>query len=274
MFLTPSSFVANFNPEEHLQPSERAWYVARAKVARQRYPWSSALLPLFKNCLVHLSANVPGKIAYYASVPNMVAGRITRTSPEMFLQRTLVAAPGEIQAAWMTEVLGQTLPTLKFIENTDPEGWYEVYRDGPGSCMAGSKRVKQYAHPKNNLALAYITDKGGDIIHRVIVNKKKKTYLRIYGGEDVNYFVAALNAAGYTSDMDTLNDEIIYTAYQECDDCGRDTLVGPYLDGGHDCVKILNPREGVIGYHGDNMNYSHEEIHCGCSNEDDDDGEY
>lgn len=273
MFLTPSSFVAGFDPEVHLQPSERDIYAARAKIAKQRYVWSPALLPVFKNCLIHLSANVPGKVAYYASVPNMVANRLTRTSPEMFLSRSLCGAPGEIQAAWMTEVLGHVLPELHFIENNNPDGWYEIYNDGPGSCMAGSQRVRQYAHPKNNLALAYIVNKDDDITHRVIVNKARKTYLRIYGGEGTDYFVAALNKAGYTQSGDTLRDEYIHLAYHECDRCGRDTLVGPYLDGCWDLVECLDRRTGVIGDNGDSLNYSSEEIYCGCdeeNNEDDD----
>jgi hypothetical protein len=274
MFLTPASFVPDFNPEVHLQPSERKVYAARAKVAKQRYDWSAALMPVFRNCLIHRSANVPGKVAYYASVPNMVANRITRTSPEMFLTRALAAAPGEIQAAWMTEVMGQMLPTLHFIENDDPQGWYEVYDQGPGSCMAGSNRVRQYACPGNNLALCFSTKNGdpkGQILYRVIVNKKHNTYLRIYGLEDdKNYFVAALNKAGYKYCGDTLHGELIKLEYAQCDNCGSDTLVGPYFDGCWDRVSFVSKGVGQIGDNGDHMNYSNEEIYCGCNSDEDD----
>jgi hypothetical protein len=275
MFLTPHAFRPDFDPEIHLQPSERELYVVRAKVAKQRYVWSPALLPVFKNCLIHLSANVPGKVAYYASVPNMVANRLTRTSPEMFLQRSLVAAPGDIQGAWIAEVMGQTLPELHFIENDNPDGWFEIYNDGPHSCMAGSRRVRQYACPQNNLALAYSVDKDDTITYRVIVNKKHKTYLRIYGDEhDKKYFVAALSKAGYTYSGDTLHDEYINLDFAQCDNCGSNTLVGPYFDGCWDRVQLTSKDVGIIGGNGDPMNYSNEEIFCGCSDDDDENDEY
>lgn len=272
MFLTPASFVPGFDPELHLQPSEREMYVARAKIAKQRFVWSAALLPVFKNCLIHRSANVPGKVAYYASIPNMMANRITRTSPEMFLSRSLAAAPGEIQAAWMSEVLGQTLPELHYIENDNPDGWYEVYNYGPHSCMEGSPRVRQYACPGNNLALAYSRDSDGDINYRVIVNKKHKTYLRIYGAEDdKNYFVASLNKAGYKYCSNTLHGELIKLDYAQCDNCGADTLVGPYFDGCWDSVSFVEKGIGRICDDGDHMNYSDGEIFCGCTSDEHDD---
>lgn len=271
MFLTPASFMPDFDPQVHLQPSEREMYAARAKVAKQRYDWSAALLPVFRNCLIHRSANVPGKVAYYASVPNMMANRITRTSPEMFLSRSLAAAPGEIQAAWISEVMGQTLPSLHFIENDNPDGWFEIYNDGPDSCMVGSLRVRQYACPGNNLALAYSVDKDGDIAYRVIVNKLHKTYLRIYGYEDEkNYFVAALNQAGYKYSGDTLHGELIKLDYAQCDRCGSDTLVGPYFDGCWDLVEFVEKGIGRIGGKGYPMNHSESEIYCGCSDEEND----
>ena len=264
----------DFDPKVHLQPSEREIYAVRAKVAKQRYDWSAALLPVFRNCLIHRSANVPGKVAYYSSIPNLVANRVTRTSPEMFLSRSLAAAPVEIQAAWLSEVMGQTLPTLQFVENDDPTGWFEVYESGPHSCMEGSPRVRQYACPDNNLAIAYSVDKHNNINYRTIVNKKRKTYLRIYGApEDKNYFVAALNQAGYKYSSDTLQDELIQLKFAQCDGCGADVLVGPYLDGPWDKVAFVKSGIGRIGSEGDYMNYSNEEIYCGC-NDDDYDDEY
>ncbi len=268
MFLQSHAFVPDFDPIKHLQPSEREVYAIRAKVAMQRYVWSDALLPVFKNCLVHLSPNVPGKVAYYASIPNLIANRSTRTSPEMFLRRSLVSAPGEIQAAWMSEVMGQTLPMLHFIKNNDPDGWYEVYNYGPHSCMEGSPRVRQYACPGSNLALAYSRDSDENINYRVIVNLQHKTYLRIYGAEDKkNYFVAALNKAGYTQSSDTLHGELIRLNYVPCVACGESTLVGPYLDGCWDLVEYTEHGIGRIGGHGETMNYSDDEIYCGCSND-------
>lgn len=275
MFLTPAAFNLDFDPEQHLQPSERAVYAARAKVAKQRYVWSPALMPVFRNCLIHLSANVPGKVAYFASVPNMVANRVTRTSPEMFLSRSLSSAPEEIKAAWMCEVMGQTLPELQFINSDDSDGWFRIYNYGPHSCMEGSERVRQYAVPGSDLALAYTVDADDDITHRVIVNRKKMTYLRIYGPEeDKNYVVAALNKAGFKYSYDTLEGGLVKLDYAQCDACGGDTLVGPYFDGGCDKVEILENGIGRLGEHGEHMNYSNDEIFCGCSNEESNDNEW
>jgi hypothetical protein len=142
--------------------------------------------------------------------------------------------------------------------------------------MAGSSRVRQYAHPGNNLALAFSTDDNdpeGRILNRVIVNKKKKTYLRIYSLRDVNEFVASLNKEGYKQDNDTLEGELINLDWAPCDACGCDVLIGPYFDGGWDCVRIKNNKEGIIGCNGDPMNYSNGEIYCGCESRSDDDDE-
>ena len=268
------AFSPDFQPENYLSSLEQVeCYKARAKALRPRFPWSNQLLPVWNATLVHLSANVPGKVAYYASVPNLMNNRLTRTSPEMFLERALAYAPDEITAAWGCEVLGKTLPEVKFIANNDPDGWYEIYRDGPSSCMAGAPYVRQYAHPKNNLALAY-AEKDNRITHRTIVNTKTMKYIRIYSRDEVGPFVAALNKLGYSHSYETLAGELINLSWQSCYRCDRDVLMGPYLDGNSQGVNRLNSKEGTIG--GFNEICSGEEAYCGCeeSSEDDEDGEY
>ena len=270
MFWTmPSSFYPTFQPEACLENEEQInCYKARAKALRPRFPWSSAIEPIWNATLIHLSANVPGKVAYYADIKSMMANRLTRTSPEMFLERTLIYAPDELRAAWSVEVLGQTLPEISFIENTDPEGWIQIYDEGPNSCMQGERIVQQYAHPDNHLALAYHRRKNGQVTQRVIVNKERKTYLRIYGTADVSFFVAALNKLGYRQSQDTLDDEKVYLSYTQCYECGGDMLAGPYLDGGSTLVKTLNRKEGIISRNGgDEWTYS-DEPHCGCGEDD------
>ena len=188
----PSAFRPDFQPEGCLSSLEQVdCYKARAKALKSRFPWSSQLLPVWNATLVHLSANVPGKVAYFANVPAMMSNRLTRTSPEMFLQRTLIYAPEEIQAAWEAEVLGKTLPTVHFVPNTEPDEWYRIYRDGPNSCMAGSHKVEQYAHPKNDLALAYVMNNLEVPTHRAIVNTKTKKYVRVYGKEAGTFIAIA-----------------------------------------------------------------------------------
>jgi hypothetical protein len=210
-------------------------------------------------------------VAYFASIPAMMTNRLTRTSPEMFLERTLVYAPEEVQAAWQAEVMGKTLPTVQFVQNDAPKDWYRIYRDGPSSCMAGSHRIEQYAHPKNDLALAYVENKMGIPTHRAIVNTKLKTYVRVYGKEDTGMFVAALNKLGYRHSYDTLRDQRIWLEYASCYRCDGEVMIGPYLDGNYQGAKRINRDEGTIG--GCHELYYGEEPYCGCESDDDDDYE-
>lgn len=271
----PAAFYPNFQPEACFSNMEQIdCYKARAKALIHRFPWSDALKPVWTASLVHLSMNVPGKVAYYANVKALMENRLTRTSPEMFLARQLTVAPDEIRAAWMIEVLNNTLPTLYFVENTDPDGWIDIYEKGPHSCMQGSTRVAQYAHPKNNLALAYVMDTEGNITHRTIVNKKKKTYVRAYGS-DPGFFIAALNKAGFRQDGGTLEDEIISVDYASCSECDRDLMIGPYFDGHTgNGITMINNREATIGGH-TTMHYAEGGIcdSCEYGDSDDDDEE-
>ena len=268
---TPAAYQPSFQPERVLTPEQLACYKARAQALRPRFPWSNALLPVWNATLIHLSANVPGKVGYFATVESLMSNRITRTSPEMFLERTLRYAPEEVQAAWSCEVLGQVLPEVLFISNEDPDGWERVYDRGPNSCMAGSNLVRQYAYPENHLALAY-REKNGRITHRTIVNTETKTYLRAYGGDDCGFFIAALNKLGYKHSYDTLQDEIIHAGYMSCSKCDNDVLVGPYLDGNHQGIRMIDRKKGRISSCGDDL-YNGDEPHCGCDSEDDDDEE-
>jgi len=275
MFETAAAFYPSFQIETFLSPTQLDCYKARAKAARTRYPWSDALMPVFNACLVHTSANVPGKVAYFASIPNMISNRLTRTSPEMFLERRLALAPPDIQTAWATEVLNQLLPEILFIDNQDANGWEHIYSVGPDSCMQGSGLVRQYAHPKNHLALAYQV-KDGTIVHRTIVNQKTKTYLRAYGHHDIAFFVAALQKLGYSQSYETLKDETVHLRWAPCHRCNYEILVGPYLDGNIQGIKKLDRKEGVIHVQGRSEFYYGEEPYCGCENSDnsyDDDDE-
>lgn len=270
MFAVPAALLPTFQPEAILSPIQTECYKARAQALRPRFPWSEALLPVWNASLIHRSANVPGKVAYYATIDNMMTNRLTRTSPEMFLSRFLLNAPDPIRTAWSVEVLGQILPTISFIENDDPNGWYRIYDNGPNSCMQGADEVRQYAHSKNNLALAYHKNEVGKITQRVIVNKKKMTYLRIYGNANIEFFVAALNKLGYSQSSETLKDEIIYTSWRGCYECDTPVLCGPYLDGGYPHLQLLNKEEGIISEMGDDIYYGEDFPYCGCDGDCDD----
>lgn len=241
---------SQFDPNDALTPEQAACYKARVDSYRSRFIWSETLKPLFDVCLVHASMHVPGKVAYFASVQNMLNNQTTRTSPEMFAQRFLANAPAELRAAWEHEVMGKILPEVKFIPNTEPNLWYQVYEEGPHSCMQGADEVRQYANPKNDLALAYSQNNNGKITHRAIVNQKTKTYVRLYGrGDDNSYFAAALKKLGYSQSCDTLKNQRVFVKHDSCHTCDDHVITGPYLDGNYVYIHTLpdtNDEEGII----------------------------
>lgn len=258
----------SFIPERTLTEAQLECYKARVEAYRPRFIWSENLKPLFDVCLVHTSAHVPGKVAYFATLQNMLENKTTRTSPEMFVQRFLAGAPIELRYAWEHEVMGKVLPIVSFIPNTEPEMWYQVYEEGPNSCMQGCDEVKQYANPKNDLALAYYQNTDGKIVNRAIVNQKAKTYVRAYGNDN-SAFTTALRKLGYYQSDSTLKDQQVYVHHASCDGCGEDVITGPYLDGDYVYINVLpHPNddtkpEGIICSNGDERFRSPEEPRCG-----------
>lgn len=261
-----------FDATAALTPEQAVCYKARVESYRPRFIWSETLKPLFDVCLVHASMHVPGKVAYFSSVQNMLNNTTTRTSPEMFAQRFLANAPATLRAAWEHEVMGKVLPEVKFIPNTEPDLWYQVYEEGPNSCMKGCDEVRQYANPKNDLALAYSQDSSGKIMHRTIVNQKLKTYVRLYGrGNDNSYFAAALKKLGYSQSCDTLKDQRVFVEHGICERCDDHVITGPYLDGNHVDIITLpetDDKEGIItsNCNGDRFRSPEEPI-CGNCND-------
>lgn len=233
------------DPLANLTEMQRRVYEVRAAAYQGRHPWSNALAMLWRNCLLHLSANVPGKVAYFASIETMLADKPTRTSPEMFRDRWLATAPDEVKCAFDTEILGKTLPEVKFIPNTDADGWERIYAEGPHSCMAGSDLVRQYAHPDNHLALAYLESSDGKITSRTIVNQNTKAWIRVYGSNGA-VFATALKRLGYHADEgDSLQGELIHVTYQTCSRCDDEIAIGPYLDGDERTVRGSNDGKGT-----------------------------
>jgi len=273
VFNSYSHFREEFMVIETFSDVDKEIYKAREAQYRPRYPWSGELERVWSNCLVHTSPNVPGKIAYFATVENLRANKTTRTSPEMFLERWLADAPEDIKVAWSAEVMGKLLPGVAFIENDDANGWQNIYDNGPHSCMKGCDLVRAYANPKNNLRLAYYQDSCGVVVNRTIVNKKTMAYARIYG-KNAAMFAAALRKLGYHhSGNETLIGEMIYVDYRSCPCCEDQVAVGPFIDCEENFVKQNTDNheksEGVIGKRGDRLIYSTDDegdYRCeGCS---------
>jgi hypothetical protein len=234
-------FEDEFNPlnDHFMKPEDQEIYRARVLKYRPHLKWES-LDRLFTNCLFHADRNVPGKVSYFATIEALRADRVTRTSPEMFAERWLANAPYELRMLFAAEVQGKLLPEIKFIDNTDSDGGIRIYEDGPHSCMAGTTIVGNYAHPENDLALAYHATETGRIKNRCIVNKKKMKYVRIYG-KDGDAFAASLRKLGYNCDCDeALRDQKIRVQKEQCTRCEDMLIAGPYLDSGHDHVKVIS----------------------------------
>lgn len=268
MFAPQIVFRPDFRIETTLTPAELSVYRARAQACQSRFKWSEKLKPLWDAFLIHNSANVPGKVAYFANVANMLENRLTRTSPEMFYQRALALAPPNLRDSWSEEVLGVKPPELKFISNDDPDGWERIYFEGPRSCMKGSALVRCYAHPANHLALAYLQI-DGQIKYRAICNTATMKYVRAYGPDDeMHVFINALNQAGYYLNRNALCDEVIYVSPEKCSCCGDWNLIAPYLDGNHQYLELRSSPslipEAIIGDLGDEPTYNRNEPKCGC----------
>ena len=223
---------------------------------------------------VHASHETPGNVAFYADTDKLEADKLTSMKPG----RYLAAFYGDILSAdeikqWANKQVAATRPAdLKFVGNDDPLGWVWVYENSAASCMrynrpnryinSGLKNdmhpVTVYAHPENNLALAYIMLPGEVedrtrfcntdeyiVGARAIVNTARKTYLRIYGACDVRYIAMreALECAGYTHSDDTLKDEKLRLV-----DVDGGYLC-PYLDGNYASVTVYRSHL-LIGHNG------------------------
>jgi hypothetical protein len=152
---------------------------------------------------------------------------------------------------------------LKFVDNTDPDGWVWVYENSAPSCMRYNRTnryissglegeyhpVRAYAHPKNSLALAYIMmpgtieDRGTNcrtndfiVAARTIVDTCDKTYLRIYADDDRyrTVLAEALRGAGYSQSSRTLDGQRLVRKYY-----GSGTIC-PYLDGAYTNVECYD----------------------------------
>jgi hypothetical protein len=257
----------------------------------------------------HASRETPGNIAFYPDVAKMEADKLTSMKPGRYLSTFYSdALDDNAVKEWSNMQQQSTAPaTLKFVDNTDPDGWVWVYENSSPSCMRYNRTnrymdinlcdenhpVRAYAHPKNSLALAYIMLPGEKedrsvnckmdayvIAARTIVNVSNKTYLRIYADDD-RYRTALHNAlrdAGYSQGSYTLEGQRLVRRYY-----GSDTIC-PYLDGNYTNVDLVAEEYMVVndsGYDGQQSSGllgDSDEDSCYCSwcdtHHNEDDGSY
>lgn len=141
-------------------------------------------------------------------------------------------------------------PAIKIART--PEEIAAIYRNGPSSCMAGTKpiintinAVHTYAAP--DCGVAYL-ERNGKPTARTVIRLSNKTYTKIYG--DSPTLAALLKKEGFTYAYDFsgyLKKPYIFEglrlramhakhrrpAYKKHEDAGEPVLIVPYIDGPH-----------------------------------------
>lgn len=237
---------------------------------------------------VHQSEDDPTQIAYNRSVDGIKRNIQTRTRPGKYLTQFFsnVLSESDIKYWAERQVAAATcVAELKFIENDDPDGWVEVYENGPQSCMRGSRSVKVYALPGNGLRLAYL-EADDQIVARSIVvdatnDDKVKGWVRIYSTEQrwETSMLQMLIAAGYDTrtNMNGVKIKLI--------DAGHRGFVCPYIDYGEGGEQTVSADEskGVLIIGGGDweatctdgyVNGGYECDECGADGLDEDDVTY
>ena len=212
---------------------------------------------------VHASRETPGNVAFYADTDKLEADKLTSMKPGRYLSvfYGAILSDEEIKQLANKQMVATRPAELKFVGNNDPLGWVWVYENSSPSCMRYNRSnryiklglkgdrhpVTVYAHPDNNLSLAYtmlpgiVEDRTVNshqdeyvIGGRAIVNTRDKTYLRIYAAGDVQFteLKEALERAGYTKSNNTLYKEKLRLEAAEAG------YLCPYLDGNYPYVQV------------------------------------
>ena len=157
--------------------------------------------------LPHVSVVDSGKVAYWQTGAKMASGKETRTTVGRYVGRQLEL---EVDPEKLVEEFRQMACNIgelvKFIENNDLDGWDRVFVDlSTKSCMNNSQynlvawKVWQCyctaAHglADNGLRLAYM-ESDGRIAARAIVHEPTKSYIKVYGD---NQLKVGLKSLGY-----------------------------------------------------------------------------
>ena len=120
----------------------------------------------------HASKETKGNVAFYPDAAKMEADKLTSMKPGRYLATFFsdVLDADAIKHYANAQQHASDPPELKFVDNTDPDGWEWVYENSAPSCMRYNRSnryldsglygkdhpVRAYAHPSNSLALAYV----------------------------------------------------------------------------------------------------------------------
>ena len=224
--------------------------------------------PLCRLHMVHVSEDDKTQVAFTQDEGKLLRNIQTRMKPGRYLMKYFgpesdnpVLSEAECKM-WADRQLAAVEPVeLHFAKNTQPNVWEWVYENSPNSCMRYNRNsryldygldgvnhpVRAYAHPDNDLALAYIMRPGFVEDHgvyaqtdsyvvaaRTIVNLKRKSWLRIYAEDDRerSKLTSLLKAEGYSECCGTLSDQVLQLMMVD------DRYLCPYIDGENDRVEI------------------------------------
>jgi hypothetical protein len=191
------------------------------------------------HCL-HVSEEDKTKIAYYPTLRHFREAREVRTTLGKYLTKYKDLFGFDENACRTLAQKYVAMQTgegykLSFKEQDDPDGWVQVYNDGPHSCMKGEEAVAVYASGVSNLRLAYLEDVSGDIVARCIVrdsdDENIKGYIRVYpdpnGDALGRRLLDLITEAGYGNWTNTKGCLLAYktTGYGE--------MICPYIDYGN-----------------------------------------
>jgi hypothetical protein len=232
-------------PQKAIEAGER---YSMQRGAANKPAWVSALpngIEVFNNTLVRVSDDDPMKVCYIQNITKLMHGDDglwTRIKPGRFLAKFHPELSEDEIRKWAEKHEAEHAPVeLKFVENTDPDGWERVYESASGfsSCMqyahpdsryldyrahGEDHPVRSYAYPGNGLRLAYIGE-GDKVYARTIVRDDEghKGYIRIFGDSRIHL---ALEKAGYGNEVDLQGVRIA----RRTASWDSDSLLVPYLD--------------------------------------------
>lgn len=204
--------------------------------------------------LPHISVNNPSLVGFYQSPEKLRKGIETQIKPAAYYKRYINPNADDELLAKITKahmlMAGGYTNLLSFMDNSDVDGWRDVYRSGNiRSCMSNYDynltlldSFKCYCTaaaglPDNGLRLAWLADEEGGLpeyaVARAIVHQPTMTYVRVYGDDRL---ATALEHSGYTQEYSYPEGLILATwledSQTDSDDYSTSTgYLHPYIDG-------------------------------------------
>lgn len=226
-----------------------------------------------------------GLLAYTQSA---VAGELDRQAvikPGRWLRRWLPKASDEEIKQMAAICAGECTSECKI--SNKMEDFVRVYSEGPDSCMGYKLNedhipkswyrtrvdgelthpVSVYAHPDNDIAIAWLETGTGVIGARTLVNTESKRWVRLYKSDRVSGALSKLqqwlSSQGYREDGDALQGQKLLKLETDNGD-----YVCPYIDAGGYGVTVGRDylRVGYYPSEGETLNTDHS-TGCTCTPE-------